>query len=216
MIRKLKKIVGKNTFSWCLPLVAGVLCFSAFSPPYLSQAKWVREGILLPVFHPEACLQVRARAYTTEESRYFLKHNLVGNGVQPIEITVENHSDRKYSLCPSSLDISQLSAQDAVSRVFRSTIPRQIALKVIGFFFWPVSIPGTIDGLYIHASRKKLTANYLAKGLKKEGETVLEYTTFHRVIFVPKKEMASAITFDLIDLDTFSQKHITVPIEKES
>lgn len=209
--RKLKKFYKKN-LEYCFGICAlGVVLGSALGKPSFSFFRDM--GELVAPFDPEVSVIVKARAYTSSESRRFLKHNLLAKGVQPVEIAIENHTGNQYSLSPSSLDINHMPADEAVSRLYRSTIPRQVALRVIGLFFWPVSIPGTIDGLYLHISQKKLRANYLAKSLKKEGEIIPEYATMYRVIFVSKKEMTQDIEFNLIDLETFSQRDLKAKIE---
>ncbi len=210
--KNIKKFYKKN-FEFCFALCAlGIVFGSAMKVPSFSLRK-VSNLIGIDAFDPKVSIIVKAKAYTSNESRRFLTHNLLAQGIQPVEITIENHTPRQYSLCPSSLNIPQMTPDSAVGSLFRSAIPRQIAFKVIGFFFWPVSIPGTIDGLYLHISKKKLSANYAAKSLKKAGETVSEYSTVYRVIFVSKKEMAKEIEFDLIDLETFSQTKLKAPVE---
>jgi hypothetical protein len=212
-LKKIKKRFFQKNIEFCFALCAlGIVLGSAMTVPSFSLRK-LSHLAGIDAFDPKVSIIVKARAYNPNESRRFLTHNLLAQGIQPVEITIENHTPRQYSLCPSSLDIPQITPDSAVGKLFQSTIPRQIAFKVIGFFFWPVSIPGTIDGLYLHISKKKLNANYAAKSLKKAGETVLEYSTVHRVIFVSKKDMAKEIEFDLIDLETFSQTELKTQIE---
>ena len=84
--------------------------------------------------------------------------------------------------------------------VTKSAIPRGLAYKIAGFFFWPLLFPGTIDTIKTYKSHKALKKDFTAKGIK--DEVIAPYSTFNRVIFVPLKQYKKNFTVTLVDQET--------------
>ncbi len=206
--KNLKKYlpVGMITIAGALSLMA------ATNAPHLA-IQSQHTSLVMP-FDPDVSMVVSARTYSKEESKLFLGHNLIRKDVQPILIEIENNTANQYSLCHSSVDLDLIEPKKVAEKILYESIPRSIALKVASLFFWPIMIPSTIDGIYIYASHRKLKADYLAKSLKKEGELVAPYSTFYRIVFVPKEDVQNQFDITLINIESFQKTTLKVSVIK--
>jgi hypothetical protein len=166
---------------------------------------------MLPTFSlADTQMRVHASAMTPDESKRNFGHDLISRGVQPVQITVENNTSNEYSMCPSSVDLPRIEASKIAFKVTKATIPRSIAYKIASLFFWLLMIPGTIDSIRVYTHHKKLKKDILAKSMKEE--VVAPYSTFNRVLFVPKNEFTETFKVTLIDIETLEQKEFQTTV----
>lgn len=144
-------------------------------------------------------VHIRAKAYTAEESRAYLKRNLLSSGLTPIQVTIQNNTEKPYILSKKGVDLPELSAGSVAQTVNRGYIPRSIAFKVAAFFFWPFMIPSAIDTILTLRYHYELKGDYAAKSVKQQGEVLLPYSTTHRVIFVRNQHLTQEFTLYLQD-----------------
>ena len=149
---------------------------------------FVREGVY-----------VQKKLYTFEESRKYLNRNLHRYGIQPIEVTIQNNTASTYILSENGVEAENSSGKQVANRVTMHGVPRSIALKVAGMFFWPLMIPSAIDSIISLKSNLQMRAEYHAKSIKREGELILPYSTVHRVLFVPHGKVEKTLTLHLKD-----------------
>lgn len=169
---------------------------------------------LLPTFsikHSE--LHVIAKAMTPNESKQNFGHDLISRGVQPLHLSIQNNTPDEYSLCPSSVDLPRIEASKIAFKVTKSAIPRGIAYRVASFFFWPFMIPSTIDGIRVIVHHEHLKKDIIAKSMR--DEIVAPYSTFHRVLFVPKDEFKKTFKVTLIELDSLKPTEFETTVEEE-
>jgi len=156
---------------------------------------------LLPTFSlNHSQVNIVAKALSSDESKQNFGHDLISRGIQPLQLSIQNNTPNEYSLCPSSVDLPHVKASKVAFKVTKSTIPRGIAYKIASFFFWPFMIPSTIDSIRVLSHHHHLKKDFKAKSLK--DEVVAPYSTFHRVLFVPREGFEETFKVTLIDLDT--------------
>jgi hypothetical protein len=156
---------------------------------------------LLPNFSlNDRKVNIIAKAMNPDESKQNFGHDLISRGVQPLQLSIQNNTPNQYSLCPSSVDLPCVEASKVAFKVTKSAIPRTIAYKAASLFFWPFMIPSTIDGIRVLSHQRSLKKDLVAKSMK--DEVIAPYSTFHRVLFVPKEELKENFKITLIDLDT--------------
>jgi hypothetical protein len=146
-------------------------------------------------------VKVFAKQYTRSESKAFLDRNLIGYGYQPIQVTVENNTAESYVLSRDGISLPSASGKKVAMSISKKAFPRSIALKIASFFFMPMMIPSTLDGIYTLKNHMQMRKDYSAKGVKDEDEKIAPYSTFHRVVFVPNKEMRETLTVTLLAED---------------
>lgn len=143
------------------------------------------EHITIAPFKKEE-ITARAIAYTPKESKEALNENIPSHGYQPIQITVQNNSAKTYILSEADVDLPLVDPSKIAARISLGAIPRNIALKVLGFIFWPFIIPATIDSIISFKSHFNRSDEFYIKSLKERGEWLPPYSTMHRIFFIPK------------------------------
>ena len=168
---------------------------------------------LLPTFslnHKKVV--VTAKAMNPKESQQSFGHDLISRGVQPLQLSIQNNTSNEYSLCPSSVDLPRIEPSKIAFKVTKSSIPRAIGYKIASFFFWPFMIPGTIDSIRVLAHHKHLKKDLTAKSMK--NEIVAPYSTFNRVLFVPKEKFKDTFKVTLIELDSLEPTEFNMTIQE--
>lgn len=156
-------------------------------------------------FTPEHEVVVTAKSFTPDESKFLLGHDLISRGVVPVQVNVQNNTANEYSLCASSVDLPHIDPKKVAFKITKSTIPRAVGWKILSFLFWPLMIPSTIDGIRTYTHHRNLKKDFHAKSLKEKGEIVSPYSTFHRILFVPKDKVKDTFAVTVIDLETLEQ-----------
>jgi len=145
----------------------------------------------------EKGVHIAAKAYNSEECSQYLDRNLISKGYQPIQITIQNNTSKKYFLSSHGLDTPIKTPHQVASHISASAIPKSIALKVAGFVFWPLMIPSAIDSIFTIKSHLNMKHDYYAKSIKPEEETLIPYSTVHRIVFVEQEKYQETFTLYL-------------------
>lgn len=153
-------------------------------------------------------IHVMAKAYTSEESKKYLKKDLLKYGIQPVQITIQNNSREEFSLSNGSVDLPTAEPSSIAKKVMISALPRGIILRVASIFFWPVMIPSTIDSVITIKSYKIIKNDLTAKSVKKE--VIAPYSIYNRIVFVPMKEYKESFDINLIEIPSLKTKVIHV------
>jgi len=124
------------------------------------------------------------KVYNAEDSKKYLGRDLLSRGYQPIQITIQNNSAKTFDLSEKGVSLESVAPNKVVRSVMKSSIARSVGFKVAGLFFWPLTIPGTIDGIKTIHGHTKLRRDFNAKVIKEE--TIAPFTTLYRIVFVPK------------------------------
>ena len=147
-------------------------------------------------------VHIDATVYNSRDSTRYLQRDVIADGVHPVQITVQNNTPRYYGLGMRGIP-KDLKTPNAVSnQVIFESIPRSIAFKVASFFFWPFIIPGAIDGIMTYHAHAKLKKDFNAKAVKARDETILPYSTVHRIFFMHDHELADQFVVYLKDYKT--------------
>lgn len=160
-------------------------------------------------------ITVMAKSYTAEESGTYLNRNLLASGYQPIQVTVQNHTPHTYSLGTTGASLPTAHPNKVALSVSKKALPRAIGLRVASFFFWPFTIPSTIDGIITLKSHMQMRKDYTAKSVKESEEKILPYSTCHRMLFVPKKEVRDTLTITLFDQEEGEYLSFINPVDQD-
>ncbi|MBS0629097.1 MAG: hypothetical protein JSS30_02590 [Verrucomicrobia bacterium] len=155
-------------------------------------------GSILEPFSEEG-IHIRAKAYSQKDSIVYLNRDLLYRGLQPLQVTIQNNTPRSFYLSDEGLDLPNLNSRQVAGKLTRSAIPRSIAFRIAGFFFWPILIPGTIDTILTAKSYFQIKRDYYAKSIKDHPELIVPYSTVNRVIFVPLDQVSNDFTLHLQD-----------------
>jgi hypothetical protein len=155
-------------------------------------------------------LHVQALAYTAQESKQYLKENLLSKGYQPVQISIQNNSAYPIGFGDLSVDLPFVSGSEVATQLLKDTIPRAIGFKVASFFFWPFLVPSTIDTFIVYKNQKKLRHDYAAKTVKAYEEILPPYSTLTRVLFVKQSDYKPDFTVSLQDKETGLMHHFPI------
>jgi|GEM_PF-545152 len=153
-------------------------------------------------------LHIVAKAYTPEESKKYLRKDLVSKGYQPVQITIQNNSANEFSLSSGSVDLPTAEPSKIASKMMHSAIPRSLALRAASLVFWPFIFPSTIDSIVTLKNYKLLKHDLQSKLVKKE--VVAPYSIYNRVVFVPVSEFKGSFDVTLIELNSLTPKVVHI------
>lgn len=145
----------------------------------------------------ERGLWVTSKAVSQEESKLILQGDLISQGYQPIQISIQNNTPKTFVIHTDNLATIQVPSQTLANEFLTSSIPRSIGLKVASFFFWFLAIPSTIDTIYTMNAYHSLKRDYLAKELR--NEQIPPYATVNRILFIKADQCKPPFPIKLID-----------------
>ena len=170
-------------------------------------------------FHSEdKGISTGARAHlSTDTDDKFIK-GLLSKGYILLEVEVRNQTSISYELSQDSINLPHTTSKEIASNFAKGAIPRSIAFKIIGFFFWPMMIPSAIDTIVTCKTHRALKYDLGVKTLKKDGETILPYSVTKRFIFIKEadwQEWTKHKNFDITLKESSCQRLLTIttPLE---
>lgn len=208
----------KNFFYYASFTVLAGLCLSWGSYHHHIRDLTSIAPNMISAFDPQhKNVEVHVRTLSADASRYLLGHNLPSKGIQPLHLTIENNSPYEYEISPDTVDLEQIRPNHVAKKLQKSSLPRSIAFKIMGFFFWPLMIPGTVDTFHTMHSYKSLKRDYAAKSL--QDEIVPVYSVVNRILFVPVENLKESFTITLIETkkqtrEVFSLSNEEMPLEE--
>jgi hypothetical protein len=164
-------------------------------------------------FSQNSQIQIAAKAYNAEESKKFLKNDLLKWGYRPIQISIDNQSPDSYSLSPDSIELPSVDAKKVAKIAIKASIPRSIGLKAASLLFWPFAIPSTIDSVKTFHSYSILKKDLSSKVVKQE--TVAPYSVFNRIVFVSSDKYQDQFDVTLVNKETLQSQIFHVDLSEQ-
>jgi hypothetical protein len=140
-------------------------------------------------------MEVSVSLLDAQTSKRVLGVDYLQREIQPVCLTIHNGTSYSYLIRPSQIDLPLLDVKKMLDKEGRvGRIGRSIFWRIAGFFFWPASIPGTIDSVLSSKAQSKFVRAVHAKALKEEA--IAPYSVVHRIFFVSNKALKDfSITF---------------------
>jgi hypothetical protein len=154
-------------------------------------------------------VKITAKAYTSDESQAFLHQNLLNKGYAPVELVIHNNTANAYTLSAASVPLLCDRGNDVAWSITKKAIPRGVGLKVLGFLFWPFTIPSAIDTIVTYKKHQSLTKDLTAKTLKEQEEIVPPYASITRVLYVKSEGFRETFSVSLQDIE--SKELLVIP-----
>lgn len=196
-----------KSFIWAGSVLAAFVLFSSFRP-FADQKLSAPDSAQL--FSKSAKgLHISARVYNSDECKQYLHYDYIGRGVVPVEVHIRNSSANSYDISAASVSMPTLSGKELAWKETKKALPRSLALRIAGLFFWPLAIPATIDSIVVYKSHRMLSKDLEAKTLKRKDERILPYSTTSRVLYVKEEGYTEGFSFSLQDVD--SKELIVIP-----
>ncbi len=166
----------------------------------------------LSILESSKRVTIAAHALPAQEIPEGMAHMASQQGYTVIALTIENHSPQQFELKKESVDLNLTDRKTVMKKVKNSAFTRSMLFRVAGLFFWPISIPGTIESIVsmnsIHALKDRLHAAML----KKEGEIIVPFSAIHRYLFIPGDEVPRTFKVQLFNCHNLKSETHNVEI----
>ena len=140
------------------------------------------------------------RALSKKECEKYFDRDIIGNGYQPVLITIVNDSDKEILFSPEGLSVPVCSPEEVAEKCHTSTAGRATAYGVGALFLWPLAVPAIVDGVKSYQANEQLDQDFGDKFL---DERVIEPNSTHNgIVFISNAEYQESFTVKLLDRET--------------
>ncbi len=149
-----------------------------------------------------------AKAFTKADCKRYLDRDVIAKGYQPVQIYIQNNSDRTYNFSLDRISLSQARPDEVANQVHTSTVGRAVGYGVGALFLWPLAIPAIVDGIKSSEANASLDSDFAAKVAR--NQTIAQHSHLNKIIFVPVSEYQQNFTITLIDQASNNPKVLNV------
>lgn len=140
---------------------------------------------------------VVAKAFNKADCKRYLDRDVIAQGYQPIQLYIENKSDKNYAFSLSRVSLSCASPEEVAEKVHTSTVGRATGYGVGALFLWPLAIPAIVDGVKSSQANDALDIDFSSKAAR--DQVIQPHAYFNKLLFVPSNEYQPAFTVTLMD-----------------
>lgn len=152
----------------------------------------------------EEGISVVSKAFTQNDCERFLDRNVLAEGYQPVQIYIENDSEKNYSFSLNRISLPVARPEEVAEKVHTSTVGRAVGYGVGALLLWPLAIPAIVDGIKSSQANAALDSDFAAKAAR--DQVIFPHSRFNAIIFVPSDAYQNTYTLTLMDLDTQEPK----------
>lgn len=148
---------------------------------------------------------ITAKAYDKRDCKRYLDRDVIAKGYQPVQLYIQNNSDRSYSFSLSRIDLAYARQEEVAGKVHTSTVGRILGYGIPGVVvLWPLVIPAVVDGIKSSEANDALDYDFSAKTAR--DQTIIPYSHFNKIIFVPVSDFQQSFNITLIDQESNTPK----------
>lgn len=138
-----------------------------------------------------------AKAFNKTDCKRFLDRNVMSKGYQPIQLYIQNNSDKNYLFSLSRISLPHVSPQEVAETVHTSTVGRALGYGVGGLILWPLVIPAVVDGMKSAEANDALDIDFHAKTAG--DQIIARHSSFNKLIFVPRNAYTPSFHITLLE-----------------
>jgi len=191
----------KKNLIWAAGAISLLLITSSMHQAPIATAAAQTQNTSLPFESSQKGVQISTKLYTETDSKNYLSYNLLGMGYTPIEVTIRNHTANSYAISAASVPLACATSSDVAWSMTKKKMPGSIGLKIASFFFWPLMIPSTIEGIHTFKTHRSFAKDLEAKTLKEKDEIIPPYATVTRILYVKKDGFQETFSVALQEVD---------------
>ena len=144
---------------------------------------------------------VAAKAYDKTDCKRYLDRDVIANGYQPVQLYIQNNSDKSYSFSLNRIDLPFAREDEVARKVHTSTVGRALGYGIPGVLvLWPLIIPAVVDGIKSSEANEALDYDFSSKIAR--DQTIGPRSYFNKIIFVPVGDFRQSFSVTLIDQDS--------------
>ena len=189
-------ILSAALFTGCASYQAPSL--SALDPKFIKTCSEV-EGIA-----------VGCKAYSKQDCYDYLDRDVIKNGYQPIQLTFQNNSDKRYIFSTQNVSLPCASIQDVAKTAHTSTVGRVVGYSIGGILAWPLFIPAVVDGIKSFNANIALDKDFDDKA--KQQFVIAPGLFAKTLIFIPKADFQPMFDITLVEEETGLHKIIKMSV----
>lgn len=141
------------------------------------------------------------KAFNKDDCMQYLGRNVLAQGYLPIQITVQNNTNRSLLISKDSIDLSLASNEMVANTVQSSTVGRSTGYgAAAALVAWPFAIPAIVDGVKSSNANSELDLDYKQKSIHQQ--VILPQTTYTGIVFAFKRNYNPNFSITLVDKDT--------------
>ena len=149
-----------------------------------------------------------AKAFDKSDCKKFLDRDVIGEGYQPVQLYIENQSDKNYVFSLSRVSLPTARSEEVADKVHTSTVGRAVGYGAASLIIWPFLIPAIVDGIKSAEANQSLDTDFSAKAAK--DQVLYPHSHMNTVIFVPRDAYQSKFNITLIEEKTREPKLLEV------
>jgi len=128
---------------------------------------------------------IAAKAFNYMDCKRYLDRDVLQKGYQPIQLYIQNNSDKSYSFSLNRITLPYVSHEEVAAKVHTSTVGRVLAYGIPGVLVvWPLIIPAVIDGMKSSEANELLDNDFSAKAardqLSSRIQAIIKFSLFPR------------------------------------
>ena len=144
---------------------------------------------------------ITAKAYNRADCKKYLDRDVIAKGYQPIQLYIQNNSNKSYAFSLSSIDLPYARGEEVARKVHTSTVGRALAYGIPGLVVClPLIIPAVVDGIKSSEANDALDSDFSSKIAR--DRTIAPYSDFNKIIFVPVGDFQQSFNVTLIDQES--------------
>jgi hypothetical protein len=145
------------------------------APPTEGQEKTIEKVLL------------RIKPLRDFECAYYFDNRLVSRGIQPIQLSIQNESEKYYVLNGQDISLPLLGKRDVGAVLYKNIVGRSVVWLVGVAVFWKLFLPVLlVDTLFCVQANKEISNDVSSMCINpKQKVVVAPRSKIHKILFVP-------------------------------
>lgn len=153
-------------------------------------------------------VSIGCKEFSIKDCETYLDRDLISKGVQPIQLTFHNNSEKTYLFSSKNISLPTVETDHVATKVCTSTIVRVVGYTVGALFATPMIIPAVVDGIKSYNANKRLYSDFRAKA--KETMVIAPKSFGKTLLFIPKEAFSPIFSISLVDQETGEEKQVEI------
>lgn len=193
----------------CLLSISSLALTSCASYRAASLSNLSPDMVVMTKRNQDDAVTVCAKTFDSQDCKKYLDRNVIENGYYPVQLYIENNSDKDYLFSLSRVSLPCARPEEVAERVHTSTAGRAVgygaaALLTCGLFL----IPAIVDGVKSAHANQALDSDFEAKSAR--DHTIYQHSHSNMLMFVPVSDYQPTFSVTLIDQITSMPKTFIV------
>lgn len=195
----------------------GAMMFLSGCASYHSASLAALSPLLVTEYEEMEGLSIGGKAFSVEECITYLDRDLLKKGIQPIQLTFYNQTDKNYLFSTSQVGLACSTSEEVAKKVHTATVGRVVgytagALLSVALFIPPLLIvPAVVDGIRSSQANQKLDHDFSEKAA--DCFLIPPGTFKTTLLFVPKGKFSPVFDLTLIEEETGTPKTVKLMLK---